>query len=49
MRLDAEVISSAEAIRGGFEHPVGVAADQVEQLTADHRDFCRVDTVRAID
>ena len=47
VRLDAEVVANAIARGGWLDDPLDVAAHQVQQLAADHGDFCRVDPVRA--
>ena len=49
VRLDAEVVADAEAVGGRLQHPVDVAADQVQQLAADHGDLGGVDAVGAED
>src|ERR1019366_10289771 len=45
VRLDAQVIARPKTVGGGFEHPVDVAADQIQQLAVHHGDFRRVDAV----
>ncbi len=49
VRLNAQVVAGAEAVGRGLQHPVDVAADQVQQLAADHGDFRGVDAVGAED
>ncbi len=49
VRLNAQVIAGAEAVGGGFQHPVDVDAHQVHQLARHHGDFGGVDAVRAED
>ena len=49
VRLHAQVVAGAEAVGGGLQHPVDVAADQVQQFAADHGDLRRVDAVGAED
>jgi len=45
--LDSKMIARAETIGHGLDDPVDIAADQVQQLPADHGDFGRVDAVGA--
>ena len=49
VRLNAEMIAVAKAIGRRLEHPVGVAADEIQQLAAHHGDFRGVDAIRAED
>ncbi len=45
--LDAEMVARTEAVGCRLHHPVDVAAEQVQQLAADHGDLGRVDSVGA--
>ena len=47
--LNAQVVAGAEAVGGRLQHPVDVAADQVQQFAADHGDLGGIDAVGAED
>jgi hypothetical protein len=49
VRLDAEVVADAVGIGGRLEDPVGVAADEIQQLAHEHGDLRRIDPERTVD
>jgi hypothetical protein len=43
------MVSGPVAVRGRLKDPLGIAAHQTEEFPRQHRDFSRVDPVRAED
>ena len=49
VRLDAQMVADAETVGRRLNDPVDVAADQVQQFAADHRDLGGIDAIGAVD